>query len=66
MVLALVQMAAMDVEAGQLETFTADFEHAQETATVDPAEAIAIYRKIIFSGALLALSALGWAAPHFQ
>ena len=45
-------MASMDVDEGQLETLTADFEHAQENATIDPAEAIGIYRKIIFSGAL--------------
>merc|ERR1711998_817986 len=47
---------AMDVEADvgadPLAPYNADFDHAQEVATADAAEAIALYRKIIFSNDL--------------
>jgi len=41
----------MDVEHEEdpLEQFTADYEHAKELHAADPAEALAIYRKIAFS-----------------
>ena len=43
----------MDVDSGTadpLAEFHADFDHAGEVAALDPAEAVGLYRKIIFSG----------------